>query len=73
MQPVTSAVGYEDAMLESRLILVEHALPELRADLAPRHWQLGAAGSRVECRGPEGQRWMVEVIVARAGPLSLIA
>lgn len=31
-------------MLEPRLILVKHALPEMRAGLAPHHWQLGAAG-----------------------------
>ena len=31
-------------MLDRRLILVKHALPELQAGLAPRHWQLGAPG-----------------------------
>lgn len=31
-------------MAEPCLVLVKHALPELQADLAPRHWQLGARG-----------------------------
>lgn len=31
-------------MAERLLVLVKHALPELRAEVAPRHWQLGPRG-----------------------------
>lgn len=30
--------------MDRRLVLVKHALPELQAGVAPRHWQLGADG-----------------------------
>lgn len=50
-------------MLDRRLILVKHALPELQAGLAPRHWQLGAPGR-------EGAKRLSEVL-RRLGPLRL--
>jgi len=37
-------MGYTDGMAQPCLVLVKHALPDLRADLAPRDWQLGQRG-----------------------------
>lgn len=50
-------------MPDRYLILIKHALPELQADLAPRHWQLGAAGRK-------GAKRLSEVL-RRLGPLRL--
>ena len=50
-------------MADRYLILIKHALPELQAGLAPRHWQLGAAGR-------EGAKRLSEAL-RRFGPLRL--